>query len=366
MRFDPSIFLFPTHLPNDLEAFIVFYPQKFPAIVGYYEKAAKQYFNDPVGFRQFIDDSFQDLQRGFEKIEAEFVSTENRDLDFLLRTDQRLQKLYAFRFWVINYLFADGPLHEYYVNNLRSYVPKIVTDTTEQDVYEAKLESTERHLLQGDHADIYLTNALNSVEMFEILQSDEQGQHVIANITDWLIAGGQDSTPLQQNIDKLYERIKVQQDAFSQRLTTLMSLPIKQSLFRKSREPIYQMFIQVVEFKNENLELQKRQTEIAAQIDQVFDAAKSALSKEEFADFNNCYQMAKLFTEAKDHMGNIDPVLLPFWYERLHEIAERLSLQTDAPRGPGAAFYEFVWHVAPEYKTLIFTPDPADFSVECL
>ena len=50
-------------------------------------------------------------------LKKEFEKGDQENLEFLVVTDQKLNKLFCFRFWPVNYLFADGPIHEFYVEN---------------------------------------------------------------------------------------------------------------------------------------------------------------------------------------------------------------------------------------------------------
>jgi hypothetical protein len=59
-------------------------------------------------------------------IKKEFEQCKNKDLRFLIRTDQRLHKLFCYRFWIINYLFCDGPLHRFYSEKLKEFAEKIL------------------------------------------------------------------------------------------------------------------------------------------------------------------------------------------------------------------------------------------------
>lgn len=357
MKFDDSIFVFPTHLPNDLEGFMYFYPKKFPAIVAYYETRAREFFLDPEGFSSFVEECLSDIYPRFEAIKKSYEGEPNKDIRFLLEIDGQLQKLYAFRFWVINYLFADGPLHEFYVNQVRACIPKLIDHTLETEQYEYTLANAERNLLQSEYSDLYLLNALKSVDLVTHLQTDELGQKVYREIQEKLATEKNASTTANTDMDSLVDRIMSPEDDWSRAVAGYMSLQVEQALFRKTREPIYQMLIQAVEFENENRTLKERQAGLADEVTELLKKAKNTLPDEEYRVFYQSYLMARHLAEAKDQMGNVDPVILPFWFDLLDQIGDAIPNYTKTLVGPGAVFYEFAWHVNDADKAFIFTPD---------
>ena len=91
----------PTYLPNDIEGMIFTYPNKFPLIKEKYEEAAKEYAMDPVGFRQYGDSQKAELIVGLDNLKKEYDSRKDKDLEYMVRMDQRLNKLFCFRFWIV-------------------------------------------------------------------------------------------------------------------------------------------------------------------------------------------------------------------------------------------------------------------------
>jgi hypothetical protein len=359
MKYNDAIFTFPTHLPNDLEGFMYFYPKKFPALIEYYETKAREFFLDPEGFAAFVTECLSDIYPRFESIKQTYEQTNKKDVRFLLEIDEQLQKLYAFRFWVINYLFADGPLHEFYVNQVRACIPKLIDHSLETEQYEYALAQAERNLLQSEHSDLYLLNALKSVDLITQLQTDKLGQKVYGEIQE-MLAAKKNATTASTHMDSLVDRIMSPEDDWSRTVAGYMSLQIEQALFRKTREPIYQMLIQAVEFENENRTLKERQAGLTDEVAELLKKAKNNLPDDEYDVFYKSYLMTSHLAEAKDQMGNVDPIILPFWFDLLDEIGNTIPNYTKTLVGPGAVFYEFVWHVDDADKAFIYTPDETE------
>jgi len=172
----------PTYLPNDIEGMIFSYPNKFPLIKEKYEEAAKKYAMDPVGFREYGDAQKAELVLGLDNLKKEYDAHKEKDLEYMVRMDQRLNKLFCFRFWIVNYLFADGPIHSFYVDNLRLLIRKAVkADETEK--YEAKVEEIIQTLLQSDYADEYLEQALDCNAALKELRSIKEIQGELERVT---------------------------------------------------------------------------------------------------------------------------------------------------------------------------------------
>lgn len=339
-----------------------FYPKKFPEIVPYYETKAHELFDNPDKFKKFVQESIADIYPRFEKIKKEYDENQQKDLDFLLRIDAKLQKLYAFRFWVINYLFADGPLHEYYVDQVRSFVPYLIQDELGFEEYEEELALIERNLLQSEHTDLYLENALKSVELLELMKEKDLGLKLVEEIVNLLNSDDNDMTSLSPDMDKLIDEILEPTDQWSKAVAECMSLQISQALFRKTREPIYQMLVQAVEFEEENKKLKNRQASVSEEVNKLLDKAKNTLDPDDFKDFYRSYLMSSELAKTKDIMGNVDPIILPFWFDLLDEIGDSIPNYSKTIVGPGAVFYEFVWHVSAEQKAFIYTPDSSDLT----
>jgi len=119
------LFRFPKTLPNDVEDFTLSYPHKFPLVSKIYAQMVEQLYLNPSEFRKKCFELQKELWSGFLKIKNEFNACPNRDLNYLVKTDQRLHKLFCYRFWIVNYLWCDGPLHDFYVHRLKEYAEKI-------------------------------------------------------------------------------------------------------------------------------------------------------------------------------------------------------------------------------------------------
>ena len=362
MKHKKEIFKFPRFLPNDLEGFMDFYPGKFPEIISFYEKCAKKYFENPKDFEIFAKNSYKDLVIGVEKIKKDYDKGDKNDLNFLLFTDSRLHKLYAFRFWIVNYLFADGPIHEHYVDRIKFY-SRLAVDVQELDIhdYEKKILEVERNLLQSDYADLYLRFALNGVVLMRLLRKNKK----LFNIAKKVKLLIKEESP-EKNNPLIYKKLdiiidKIDKSLFDKEL-------IVQSEFRKTKLPIYNMIIHSIEFEKENERLQERQDKLKKEISNTLNFIKEKCSKEESRELEISYKMASILAESKDIMGNIDQELLPLWFEILEKIAVILKNTntgyTQRPIGPGALFYAFSWYLPDEYKANIFTSDTKPFNLD--
>lgn len=172
----------PTYLPNDIEGMIFTYPNKFPLIKKRYEEVAKKYATDPAGFREYGDAQKAELVVALDNLKKEYEEHKDKDLEYMVRMDQRLNKLFCFRFWIVNYLFADGPIHSFYVDNLKLLIRKLVkADETEK--YEAKVEEIIQTLLQSDYADEYLQQALDCNTALKELKSIKEIESNLNKVT---------------------------------------------------------------------------------------------------------------------------------------------------------------------------------------
>ena len=171
MKHNNSLFKFPKSIPNDIEGFVSYYPWKFPKVVPWYEKLAKKYYSDPDEFEKFYRPLRSELRVGVGKIKRKYENNKTHSLEFLVDIDEKINKLYCYRFWIINYIFCDGPLHSFYVDKIRECIRKIgVTSGVKAETEELYLKEMERILLQSDYADIYLRNALTGVGIVNILR----------------------------------------------------------------------------------------------------------------------------------------------------------------------------------------------------
>lgn len=355
----------PTYLPNDIEGMIFTYPNKFPLIKEKYEEAAKKYAMDPEGFRQYGDAEKAELVVGLDNLKKEYEENKDKDLEYMVRMDQRLNKLFCFRFWIVNYLFADGPIHSFYVDNLRLLIRKAVkADETEK--YEAKVEEIIQTLLQSDYADEYLQQALDCNAALTELKSIKNIDESLEKVTKLI-----DDNPLKNvneinNIWKdIWELIK-DNEVIGKKLRHA----INQVKFRSSMLPLYNILTHTIEFRKENLQLQEKYDSMHKKIDNILEQAKKELSADEYELLKMSYEQAKNFAMYKDVMGAVDGKLIPFWFGIHDEIREILrKTNPNMPiRSVGQAgmFYYLVWYLPTDLKAIVMTPDFTDFSLEDL
>ena len=237
----------PTYLPNDIEGMIFTYPNKFPLIKEKYEEAAKKYAMDPVGFREYGDAQKAELVVGLDNLKKEYDAHKEKDLEYMVRMDQRLNKLFCFRFWIVNYLFADGPIHSFYVDNLRLLIRKAVkADETEK--YEAKVEEIIQTLLQSDYADEYLEQALGCNAALKELRSIKEIQGELERVTKLI-----DEDPMKnvEQINSIWKNIwKVIEN--NEIIGQKLRHAIYQVKFRSSMLPLYNILTHTIEFRKKN------------------------------------------------------------------------------------------------------------------
>lgn len=355
----------PKFLPNDIEGMIFTYPNKFPEIIKNYEEAARKYATDPKGFRAYGDEQLRELELGLEKIKNEYAKCENKDLEFLVRTDEKLNKLFCFRFWIVNYLFADGPIHSFYVDNLKRLTQKVI-NIAETEKYEEKLEETIQTLLQADYADEYLSQALNCNLVIKVLESDKKIRNSLKKVTILIEKNPIENSKEINNLwEEIWKKIKDNDD-----IKKLLHSAISQSKFRKSNLPLYNILTNTIEFKKENEKLQNKQDTIQMKINKIFEQAKKELNKDEYNLYKMSYEQAKNFAMYKDVMGSIDGKLLPFWYG-IHDDIKNILTQINSkfksrPTGQAAMYYFLVWYLPNQLKAIVMTPDFTDFSLERL
>lgn len=374
MKINKTIIKFPRNLPNDIEGLIFYYPNKFPPIVEYFEEVAKKFVTDPIAYKSYAYWAQEEMFAGFEEIKTDFEKGNKEDLEFLVEIEQRLCKLFCYRFWVVNYLFADGLWHEYFVDNLKNLIRKFVDITEDIEDYEQQVLSVERDLLQTDYADLYLVQALNGVKAFNLLSKDENVGKIFLEAVDNF------KTLSKEELEKVWEKIGQyiidisskhqgtirffsKEPATNQEaLLRVFLLPINQVQMRDSMVPIYAFLTHIVEFKKENEDLLQRYNEMKERIKYQFDLAKGKLSAEEFELFKLCYDQSRNLSMSKDTMGEVDPFLLPFWYGEIHHrIKEILAKDTKCdpktPIGQGGMFYNLVWFLPEKLKAKVMTPD---------
>lgn len=355
----------PKFLPNDIEGMIFTYPNKFPQIVKNYEEVAKKYYADPEGFRRYGDKQLEELKIGLDKLKTEYANTENKDLEYLVKMDQRLNKLFCFRFWIVNYLFADGPIHSFYVDNLKNIVRKIVQiDETEK--YEKEVANMTYKLLQGDYADEYLQQALECNKVLDELEKEPKIQEKLNELKNLI---DEDALKNVESINEIWKAVW-EDIKENEQINKSLHLAINQVKFRKSFLPLYNALTHTIEFREENKELQRKFDLVHKEIEEIFEQSKNILTEEEFELFRMSYEQAKNFAMYKDVMGSVDGKLLPFWFG-IHDIIKE-KLKDINPElvkigiGQAGMFYLLVWYLPTELKGIVMTPDFTDFSLEDL
>lgn len=367
MKIDERFFKFPGHLPNDLEGFIFYYPQKFPPIVPYFEEVAQKIGTNPQGYKDYGYWAQKQMFAGITRIKKDFEKNDQENLEFLVNIDQKLGKLFCYRFWVVNYLFADGPLHEFYVDNLKNLVRKFIDITEDVEDYEQKVIQYQRDLLQTDYADLYLQQALSGVEIIKILSNNPRTKDLIDKALKIIKSDKKDW--LEKLWEKIIEVIQDKNDPDYKDLQELFLVPLNQVKMRGNMTPLFAFLTHMIEFKQENEELKIRYEDMKVRIQELIDQAKNRLSVEDFELFKICYNQARNFSMFKDVMGEVDPFLIPFWFGVIHKkIKEILSKTTKCdpayPTGHGAMFSYIVWFLPKQLKDKVMTPDyePYEFT----
>lgn len=383
MKIDPYILKFPRSLPNDEQQFMTYYPYKFPKVIEYFEQKATELCDKPEEYAQFVRDQYDELEAAVNKVHEEFKQGDQTDLEFLVDIDQKFNKVFCFKFWVINYVFADGPLHEFYVDRLKAFARKMVPVTDDIEEYEQRIIHIQRDLLQTDYADIYLVQALHGVRVMEFMEQDEFSRQHLQRITPLI---DEHSDKNNQHIIELWkpivDRLLDQNDNHYAdltetpedfRFTTLLDLPpldlpLNQVRMRHTPFPIYSYLNHTVEFRKQNEALQQRFETMKQTIEDIFDEAKEILDEEDFTDFRLSYEMAKCFSMSKDIMGSVDPILIPVWEGDVHgKIYDILSKDQEV-RYPAynhaSMFGSFVWYLPSDLKAKVMTPDNTSFNIE--
>ncbi len=314
---------------------------------------------NPKEFRKFIYREQKELFAGFEKIKKDYGASKKTMGDIVL-TDQRLHKLFCFKFWIVNYGFADGPIHDYYVEKLRVYAEKIAP-WTQIEEKESVIQDTQRTLLQSDYIDLYLRNAFRGIEINKLLGKIPLLQKQNIMLIEYI---------RKNKLKESYAHIEailniIEENKNDEEIRKLRELlPFKTAQVRGDNVAIYNTVIHAMEFNQENIELKQRHDEMKSRINELMEIAKEKLSQKEFVEFKKCYEMSNLLKEAKDVFGAIDPYLLPLWFGMLEKLAKALNLPI-IDDGPGighcAMFYLLVWHLPSELKANVFTPDNTKF-----
>lgn len=376
MKIDPRILKFPRSLPNDEQQFMTYYPYKYPKVIEFFEEKAKELYNKPVEYAQFVQDEYAKLESAVNAINEEFQNGDKTDLEFLVDIDQKFNKVFCFKFWVINYVFADGPIHEFYVDQLKSYARKIVDVTDDVEEYEERVVRFQRDLLQTDYADIYLVQALHGIIIMNFLEQDEFSKNIISNIYSLVDEhNDKNNDKINELWKPIVDRILDTSDPHYRILidkpnnfvfNTLLDLPplvipLNQVRMRKTSFPLYSFLNHTMEFRKQNEALNQRYLNMRATIEEIFAEAKGKLSDEEYLDFRLSYEMSKNFSMSKDIMGSVDPILIPVWERDVHErIYQILSKDSDV-RYPtvnhASMFGSFIWYLPDNLKSKVMAVD---------
>jgi hypothetical protein len=383
MKIDPHILKFPRSLPNDEQQFMTYYPYKFPKVIEYFEQKAQELYDKPEAYAQFVQDEFKILEAAVNKVNDEYKAGNQTDLAFLIEIDQKFNKIFCFKFWVINYVFADGPLHEFYVDQLKAFARKMVDVSDDIEEYEQRIIQIQRDLLQTDYADIYLVQALHGVIIMDFLENDEFSKQILDTITP-LIDEHTDQNnkkilelwkPIVDRMlddsDNHYDVLRIR-DANAPYYTLLdlapLQLPRNQVRMRHSQFPLFSFLNHTVEFRRQNEALKERHRTMKQTIEDIFDEAKLALSEEEYTDFRLSYEMSKAFSMSKDIMGEVDPILVPVWERDVHGKVYAKLLETQEVRYPSvnhaSMFGSFAWYLPDNLKAKVMSVDTTDFNIE--
>ena len=383
MKIDPHILRFPRSLPNDEQQFMTYYPYKFPKVIEYFEKKAQELHNQPEAYAKFVQNEFNELEAAVNKVHEIYQSGDQTNLEFLVDIDQKFNKVFCFKFWVINYIFADGPLHEFYVDQLKAFARKMVDVSDDIEEYEQRIIQIQRDLLQTDYADIYLVQALHGVVVMKFLEQDDFSKEIVEKIIP-LIDEHSDKNneaitelwkPIVDRIleptDSHYSLLTDKQPDFNFRtLLDLppLELPINQVRMRHTPFPLYSFLNHTLEFRKQNEDLEERYQNMKETIETIFTEAKGKLDQEEYADFRLSYEMAKVFSMSKDIMGNVDPVLIPIWERDVHTKVYEILSKDHEVRYPSvnhaSMFGSFVWYLPDNLKSKVMTVDSTPFNFE--
>lgn len=384
MKIDEHILRFPSSLPNDEQQFMTYYPYKFPKVMEFYEQKARELYNDPQGYADFVRQEYAVLENAVNKVNEEFQNGNKDDLEFLVEIDRKFNKIFCFKFWVINYIFADGPIHEFYVDQLKAFARKMVGVTDDIEEYEQRIISIQRDLLQTDYADIYLVQALHGVRLMEFLEKDEFSRHIVQDVIP-LIDEHNDKNAEKINelwkpiVDKMmdesddhYSKVRkvppdLPADAPLLALPPLR-LPINQVKMRKTTFPLFSFLNHTVEFRRQNIGLEERYNTMKETIEKIFIEAKNKLSQDEYGDFRLSYEMSKNFSMSKDIMGGVDPVLIPVWERDVHARIFEILSQIHQVRYPSvnhsAMFGSLMWYLPDRLKAKVLSVDNTPFDPE--
>lgn len=379
MNIDQNIFSFPKSLPNDELGFLQIYPYKFPKVIELYETKIREIYDRPEKYLEWATVASDEVIAEASLLQEEYEHGDKNDLRFLTHIDLRFNKLFCFKFWIINYLIVEGPLADYYSNTLKVFAHKLTTKKETTEDYEEEYRRIERDLLQSDYADLYLAQALHGLEIVEFLKTDEQLGPKIREVFELL-----EEKSNKQKIEEIITTISetLLEDHVYKSLTTytrgdtlydptqgVIQLPplyivARQVKMRKSPYPVTNFLVHAIEFYDENRLLKYRYDEMKQRISELKAHAKSILSAEEYKDFIVAYEMSRAFGVSKDIMGEADGIFVPTWEIGLHQQIYKLLTELN-PEGVveyeftsfSAVFKTFVWHMPDDLKVLVMSQD---------
>jgi uncharacterized protein (UPF0216 family) len=268
-------------------------------------------------------------------------------------------------------------LHEFYIEKIRHYSRRLVEveDLNIED-YEERILQVQRNLMQGDYADLYLQNALNGVEIVELLAANKNGQEVIKKVNQLLEQNKKATTEIYKLLDPIIEKALNPQSDFDEKMAKFLAIMLNQAKWRGTRLPIYNVLIHSIEFEEENKKLQLRHSEMTGEIKSLLKLADKKFSRQDAEELRISYEMANNFARYKDVMGAIDDGLLPLWLgllgrvhvilRRTNEIYFSLNNSDQAEVGPGSIFYALGWFLPDELKVKVYSPDCRAFSLKNL
>ncbi len=383
MKIDPHVLQFPKSLPNDEQQFMTYYPYKFPKVIEFFEEKAQELYDKPEAYAQFVQDQFKELSAAVDKVNEEYQKGDQTDLTFLVDIDQKFNKVFCFKFWVINYVFADGLIHEFYVDQLKAFARKMVDVSDDIEEYERRIIQIQRDLLQTDYADIYLVQALHGVIVMNFFEQDEFSKKIISEILPLIdqhdAKNNEKIIELWQPIvDKILDPSDDHYNALTERADDFefhtlldlapLELPLNQVRMRKIPFPLFSFLSHTLEFRKQNEKLTERHNSMKATIEEIFTEAQGKLSEEEYNDFRLSYEMSKNFSMSKDIMGNVDPILIPVWEGDVHGKIHKILSQDQAVRYPSVShasmFGSFVWYLPDELKSKVMSVDNTPFNLE--
>ena len=361
----------PGSLPNDREGLCMFFPSKYPLINKEYTEVVKKVAFDPDAFCTYADKQREEMIAGWEKIKGEYDSLpeeKQHDLKNLVYYEQRISRLYCMKFWLVNYLLADGPLHDFYVSNIRHFVEVFVDSNIDPVVYQTQVQEIVNTLLKADYTDTYLEQAIASVELIALLRKHPHIAQTINVIADLLKSDAKKSE-IQTNLQLLFKEI---QDLKDKKINEFLWKPMDQAAYRKGDYPVLGFLQQMIEFEKENNALAERQKLVKSKLESIFELAKSKLSADDYELFIICYKQANNLSRYKEINGVLDTVLLPFWYRELYgNIFVHLQKKYPhlRPLGSGAGrgsimFTYFVWLLPDELKLYVMTDDMQEWTLE--